>query len=206
MAKFKITFPKEMPLWLLLLVMLAIMPPTIYVIWLNRTDPRYQVDFVYDVMRESYIYIARYRYEYGEFPDELPDKISPVEWMKDGILILADPFNHNENEKLYKVKVVRNDVTWDDLYPVNFKFKGGKISYRKVSADVALLYSYGPDMDDDISNISNETILENINKDINNWDDFNNRFQYNSANGEKSNGDIVWFLVWDYEEDLTARW
>jgi len=133
-------------------------------------------------------------------PDAIPDSLLAASSEH----VLADPFDTEVREGAERLncKVECGHLTGelDD-----FSFKGNKLKYLRLNDRHAVVYSYGPDRDDDIG-LAGEDLLEQWVRQHDSGtaryrtEELIRPYRYDSARGRKSNGDIVMAVNLDLVE------
>ncbi len=121
----------------------------------------------------------------AKLPDNLPNDFTGTVihgdkgYERDERIILADPFNKSKPQLI---------ATGHDR-DMTFRYKGAKLSYRRLNDKTAVVYSWGPDYDDDTKAIRDRNLVEwaKADRDADNV----TRFIYDSTNGLRSNGDLL---------------
>jgi hypothetical protein len=134
-------------------------------------------------------------------PWEIPDR--QTDWFVDpGTSVrhewetsYADPFDRRRRVGASMLEcVVRQDHMNGD--PVNFTFRGNKLKYLRTSDTLAVVYSFGPDEDDDLGEAASTARLSTAGR--SGAEDRLAPTAYDSTNGTLSGGDI--FRVVDLQE------
>lgn len=121
-------------------------------------------------------------------PDELPDSIIARYNQHTGskepyTQFLIDPFNQRKDRPKLKGKARTRDFV--------SRISGCKLSYIRIHDDAAIVYSYGPDGDDDTSRVSVEKLMDPTREQVGRFFD---TFSYDVTNGTISDGDLVFYL------------
>lgn len=115
-----------------------------FLYFMREEDVRSKTAFVQIAFRQAILHLAATLESGQKLPETLPDSV-------DGDLVLADPYDQkSRGEKRLKCYADLDNLNGEVQ---SFSFTGNKFKYLRLSDTLAIVYSYGPDRDDDIGRL-----------------------------------------------------
>ncbi|MEN6626180.1 MAG: hypothetical protein ABFD69_08155 [Candidatus Sumerlaeia bacterium] len=160
------------------LILILVFSVFLYFVW--EEDVRSKTTFVQIAFRQAILHLATTLESEHKLPETLPDSV-------DGGFVIADPYDQkSRGEKRLKCYADLDNLNGEVH---SFTFTGNKFKYLRLSDTLAVVYSYGPDRDDDIGRLPREEQIKLATE----THDLNSRYahlRYDPTNGNISGGDI----------------